>query len=112
LTQDPSSVPYEVEIVRQGSGAIVRVNGEFDLTAAQDVRDRLPQVQTEPVRELVLDLRGTTFIDSSGIGVIVQLWNESRHDGFGFSVLAADGHVRELLKMTGLSDTVPIIEGR
>jgi anti-anti-sigma factor len=64
--------PYEVHIVRQGVASIIRITGEFDLTAAQELRERLREVD-RATRELVLDLRETTFIDSTGIGVIVQL---------------------------------------
>jgi anti-sigma B factor antagonist len=109
MSPHPHLPQYEVEIVSNGSASIVRVSGEFDMSAAEHLRDRLSFVDPGDAAELVLDLRETTFIDSSGVGVIVELWNQSREDGFDFSVLPADG-VRQLLELTGLTGSLPIIE--
>ena len=110
MSPHPHPPQYEVEVVTNGSASIVRVSGEFDMSAAQDVRDQLSSVLPGDAVALVLDLRETTFIDSSGLGVIVQLCNQSREDGIDFSVLPADGPVRELLDLTGLTNALPIIE--
>jgi anti-sigma B factor antagonist len=110
MSPHPHLPQYEVEIVSNGSASIVRVSGEFDMSAAEHLRDRLSSVDPGDDAELVLDLRETTFMDSSGVGVIVELWNQSREDGFDFSVLPGDGPVRQLLELTGLTGSLPIIE--
>ncbi len=111
MSPHPHLPQYEVEIVSSGSTSIVRVSGEFDMSAAEHIRDRLSSVDPGDAAELVLDLRETTFLDSSGLGVIVQLWNQSREKGVDFSVLPADGPVRRMLELTGLTASLPIIEG-
>jgi anti-sigma B factor antagonist len=109
LPQDPSTVPYELHVVHQAGACIVRVIREFDLAAADELRDRAPELQLDQVSELVVDLREVTFIDSSGINAILELWNTARADGIEVSLLAGD-KVQALLRMVGLEEALPILD--
>ena len=58
----------------------------------------------------LLDLRGLTFIDSTGLRMLVQLDAVARHDGFDFAVLCGYGQVREVLRATGLDGMLPLFD--
>jgi len=59
---------------------------------------------------ICLDLSGITFIDSSGIGAIVELAGDAEDAGISFSLRRPSALVRRILEMTGLLHTWPIDE--
>ncbi|HEV7774196.1 MAG TPA: STAS domain-containing protein [Conexibacter sp.] len=49
---------------------------------------------------IVLDLRQLTFMDSTGLRLLLRLDAESRSDGFRFAIVDGEGPVRRLLELT------------
>src|SRR5438093_6475987 len=63
--------PIEIESEIQAGGYVVRLRGEFDLTASDPVEAALASaLQNSPT--VILDLRDVSFIDSSGLRVILK----------------------------------------
>lgn len=60
-----------VNETEQGGWAVVRVRGELDLVTAPQVRQAVHQAVAAGRRDLVLDLSGVLFCDSSGVGVLI-----------------------------------------
>ncbi|WBP84546.1 STAS domain-containing protein [Kitasatospora cathayae] len=80
----------------------MRAGGEIDLATAPRLRHRLAAA-LEAHREVVLDLSEVTFMDCSGLRVLVQARNQADQYG-GRLVLRGVGRpVARLLKLTGLS---------
>jgi anti-anti-sigma factor len=101
--------PFEVHLTHHGASSILSLSGEFDLAAAQEVRDRLQQLRLDEPRALVLDMRDISFIDSSGIRVILEIWNDSRQNGFSLGVVPGD-RVRSVLQVVQLEDELPLLD--
>jgi anti-sigma B factor antagonist len=96
---------------RRLDAAIVRLYGEFDLACEERFQEELGRLVDEATAQLVLDLRGLTFMDSIGLRMLISLDAIAKTDGFGLSVVcAAEGPVRTLLVETGLDDVLPIVE--
>ncbi|GAA2276158.1 MULTISPECIES: STAS domain-containing protein [Kitasatospora] len=92
------------DAVRDGrpTPLVVRVGGEIDVATAPRLRQRLAAA-LEAHREVVLDLSEVTFMDCSGLGVLVQARNQADRCGRRL-VLHGVGHpVARLLKLTGLT---------
>jgi len=68
---EESDVSITVESDASEGLAIVRVVGDVDLWSVDDLRKELGQVQPT-VSNLIVDLTGVSFIDSTGIGVLVS----------------------------------------
>lgn len=90
---------------RTGDRLIVRLSGELDLQLAAvfttEVRRAL--AQSSGIKHLVLDLRGVTFIDSSGVGAIIGGYKDIRSRGGGQLVaFGSRPQVRRVLEFTGL----------
>ncbi|WHM38172.1 STAS domain-containing protein [Streptomyces sp. BPTC-684] len=60
-----------VNEAEQGGWAVVRVRGELDLVTAPQVRRVVHDAVAAGRRDLVLDLSGVLFCDSSGVGVLI-----------------------------------------
>jgi len=81
-----------------------RLSGEIDFTSAGPVQSTLLGMILPGGGNVVADLSGITFVDSSGLGVLVQAHRTAR-DRENRLVVVASPPVRKLLRLTGL-DTV------
>jgi anti-sigma B factor antagonist len=100
-----------IEVEHHEEVFVVRVSGELDLAAVPQVHARFNELAPDGVSEVVLDLREVTFMDSSGIGLLIQLMNKTGTAGFSFGVLPGNGQVQSLMRTTGLDRLLPIIDG-
>jgi anti-sigma B factor antagonist len=89
---------------------IVRLYGEFDLSAEEGFRAELARLLEGNNRTLVLDLRGLTFMDSTGLRALISLHKLTSLEGFDFTVMCDGGHVRRVLHETGLDRVLPVVD--
>lgn len=88
--------------VEDRNGAVVvRLTGELDLYNAQVVRDELFAVAAHAPDRVVVDLSAVTFIDSTGLGVLIEAQTQlANRQAF---LLAAPGlETRRALELSGL----------
>lgn len=88
---------------------VVAARGEVDLATAPDLAEVLAAHGADE-RALVLDLRETTFLDSSGIRVLVEAHRSGEERGVPFSVVAGTPAVRDLLVTTGVAEHLRLVE--
>lgn len=86
-----------------GDALVVYLRGELDHHAAGQVRTQLDDLWARyKPRVLALDLRDLSFMDSSGVGVILGRYKKVR-DGGGFMVVRNPGErVDRILMMSGV----------
>lgn len=67
--------PLDLQLKTQRfeQGIVVRVGGEVDLRSSPQLRNRLLEVLEQRPRRLVVDLGGVSYMDSSGVGTMVEL---------------------------------------
>lgn len=71
-----------LQSIRDGDRLIVRIDGELDHFCAQSVRRDLDALLLDrSVRTLILDFSSLTFMDSSGIGVVLGRYRLLRGPG-------------------------------
>ncbi len=88
---------------REHSTLIVRIETELDQRAAAQIRGEMDGLLRDPmIRHLVLDLSGITFMDSSGIGLIIGRYKLLAKRGGSVSVKNADARVNRIFEMSGL----------
>jgi len=92
----------QAHISRTGETATLALIGEFDLATVDTVRERLAEVRREAPSRVVIDLRGLTFIDSTGISFLLSAVKE---DGDGrLSFIASEAPaVRRVFAVTGVA---------
>jgi anti-anti-sigma factor len=87
---------FDAQVRLSGETVVVEVRGELCLATAQMLLKRLDELDRDFAR-LVLDLRPVTFIDSTGIRLLIQLQARARRsDGFDFAVCIEGAPVRTL----------------
>jgi anti-sigma B factor antagonist len=105
------SVPISPISVSTGSDGTldVTLRGEIDYTnagaVAEAVRTAVVQARPAAVR---IDMTGVTFLDSSGIAVLVKGMKAAREAGADYRVAAPRPKVYDQMQMTGLTDLFPV----
>jgi len=69
-----------IEIREDPERVIVELSGELDMAEIPRLRQELDQVEAGSPRTLVLDLRGLSFIDSSGLRFVLETDVRARRD--------------------------------
>ena len=87
----------------------VAIDGEFDMAATFAVEPALEQALEMPgLRSLTLDLSALTFIDSTGIGVVLQLAADlEARGGVAFRIVPGPRHVQRVFTTIGMADVLP-----
>ena len=83
---------------------VVIIRGEVDLATASDLESCVQRAFADQPSSIVLDLEAMTFIDSSGLRVLVALTNDARSRGATLALRNTPRHARRVLELTGLSD--------
>ena len=78
--------------------------GEFDLSTAADLRACLVRPDVVGAKQIQVDLRRVTFLDSSSIGVLVAACKHVRSTGGAFEVICDEGPALRVLQISGLID--------
>jgi anti-sigma B factor antagonist len=99
----------EITVARVGeSVTVVAVDGELDLHSADKLRAALDTEGGVQGSRLVVDLVGTTLVDSTALGIIAgAARSRSRVDG-SLTVVASDPRLLRILRLTGLDRTIPV----
>jgi anti-anti-sigma factor len=102
--------PGEITVERSEPGVVViSLEGEHDLSTAPALREQLEEVLREGA-PIVVSLSGAEFIDSSIIGVVLDVQRRAEEAGTGFAAALEDGApaVQRVLQITGLDSNLPV----
>ncbi|MBR1925391.1 MAG: anti-sigma factor antagonist [Clostridia bacterium] len=84
--------------------------GELDEHSAQYIRGELDQkLLNNFYRQVVLDLSGLKFMDSTGIGVLIGRYKKAREKNAPMFISNPTSHIDKILKMTAVYDIMPKI---
>ena len=100
-------------VIRMGTDAgvlTVWLSGELDHHAARTLREQVDgAVERSSAKRLRLDFSGVTFMDSSGIGLIMGRYRLMLSRGGTLSVVGTSERLRRVMKLAGL-EKLPIWE--
>ena len=82
--------------------AVITLVGEVDVYTAPQVRDELQALIERGARRVVVDMAGTAFIDSTGLGVLVTALKRLAAHGGSLVVRKPDHQARSAIRVTGL----------
>ena len=97
--QSPFRPEFNLRSQRDGDLLRIATAGELDLTTAPDLEAAL--ASGSPYAALELDLGGLTFIDSSGLRLLLSERDRARRDGLDFTILGASGPVARVFAISG-----------
>ncbi len=103
---------FDFEVDERAGRIDVRVRGELDTQAVfrlEPTLDALPE--RSPSKEVVFDLRELTFVDSSGLGVLVAADERLRRHGAGTRFLRPPEPVMRIFRLAALDEALPFEKG-
>src|SRR5712691_8199230 len=97
----------ELEKLRatDGSHLLTRLNGRLSL---ETVHNFIQTLRPEPAPHLILDMSGVSFLDSAGVGALVQLFVHRRNAGKRFALAALTQQGNAVIQVAGLAKLLPI----
>ena len=94
-----------------GEGRVLRaaLSGEVDHHGARAIMEELSrQIDLELPRELTIDLEGVTFMDSSGIAVLLRALRQMNQLGGSLRVTSIPVQARRVLDAAGVGRLIPL----
>lgn len=89
---------------------IIEVAGEIDVYTAPKLRERLVGLVEAGSYQLIVDMEGVEFLDSTGLGVLVGGLKRVRaHDGW-IDLVSTQGRILRIFRITGLNKVFNIYE--
>jgi anti-sigma B factor antagonist len=94
----------QIDVRTTADGSIVlAVEGEVDLAVAGALQQAgVDAIEANPTAELQVDVSQVTFMDSTGLGALIQIRNAAPDR---FRLVGVAPRLAQLLEITGLSDT-------
>jgi anti-anti-sigma factor len=92
---------------RDARKARLVLGGELDMAARFQAEQALDALLAEPVEQLVVDLGEVTFVDSTGMGLVLEVHDRARTEGFKLRLLRGPKDVQRVFELAGVADVLP-----
>jgi anti-sigma B factor antagonist len=98
----------DITVRKMGNKAVVAVAGEIDVYTSPLLQERLVEVLRDGSASIVLDLSAVTFLDSTGLGVLITGLKRCRSADGDLVLVTAQPNVLKVLEITGLNDVFQV----
>jgi anti-sigma B factor antagonist len=99
-----------IELRHDADRLIVRLDGELDMASAPSLQEALERTEPEAGATLVLDVQQLSFIDSTGLRVILWARERCQDRGRAFALTPGSPQVQRLLAISGAGEYLRIID--
>ena len=100
----------EVDTQERDGFVHVSLQGELDLSTVQKVEDELSRVEDRADKLLVLDLRGLSFLDSTGLRLMVTADQRARKAGRRLAIVRGPETVHRVFTITRLDERLQMVD--
>lgn len=110
MRRDPdigTGVPVRTELI--GETGQVRLSGEIDHTAVEQLDRAVDDLLDKGVRKLVVDFGELSFFDSACISALVRARARAEEHESSVTLVNVDRYARRILDLTGLSSAFDIV---
>jgi len=99
----------QVQLIRRKKSLIVRLKGELDHHTSIVFRQAVEkELEKEIIQNLIINMENLTFMDSSGIGVILGRYRQVKARGGKVIICGLGKHNQKILEMGGLLKLIPV----
>ena len=101
---------FECQASREHDRVRLSLYGELDIAAAGTLDAELEQIESEAPPHILLDLRGLTFLDSTGLRSLIAADARAREQGRRLTLVRGPSVVQRVFEITGLEGRLEIVE--
>jgi anti-anti-sigma factor len=106
---DQAAQPLAINVSRRGSVTVIALIGSADIDQPAARRGQLREAAAA-AQNLVLDLKELTFMCSSWLGVLIQIYKEARARQAQVRLARASPAITQLLHTTRLTEIMPVFD--
>ena len=111
LAAEASVRACQIELDRSDGQTTLSLTGEFDASCVLRYERLFRDALEDSMSLLVVDMAGVTFIDSTGLALLLRTEAASRQDGFELRILRSPAPaVRSALEASGLERLLPFVD--
>ena len=110
--REQRSVPFSASLAHLAGNALIALVGELDMATVPDLSSALKALVEDGPPELVLDLSGLSFIDSSGLAVFMKTQQRLRKQGRTLSITSPRPNALRVFETSGLMDVLNVAVDR
>ena len=103
--------PFAVHLNETGSRPVIVVEGELDLSSCELLEAAFRRMDAGEPAETVLDLRAVTFLDSTGLSLLLAEESRARADGRRLLLVRPPEPAARVFRLTRLEDRFEFVEG-
>lgn len=97
-------------INEMGKTNMVFIKGEIDIYSIEKFRETIEnQIKTQ-VPEIILDCSELSYMDSTGMGVLIELRNKTKEMGQKIIMMNPRPNIKKLLTLTGVDKIIEVID--
>lgn len=104
--------PFEMNILHEEGAYVVSLRGELDLSGSPDLEAVLLEAEQSGARRILVDLGELTYIDSTGLGILVRAAARSSSNGNRLRITSPRDQVASVLRLTELDNQLPLTSRR
>lgn len=97
----------DIETSQTGRAAVIALRGELDMAGAAALEAELDGLNGDA---LVIDLRDVTFMDSSGLRVLVVASQRAQDDGRRFALVPGAAQVMRVFEITRMLERLDFVD--
>ena len=91
------------------AAVVLPLEGDLDAATATEAQKRLLGLELQPGDELMLDLSGLRFMDSTGIRLILQAREHALRHGADLRLVRGPEQVMRVLELVGLEEQLDVV---
>jgi anti-sigma B factor antagonist len=110
ITTDRPPEPFRCDVETSHGKVHVIPRGEIDLASVAILESKLRELRETGFDHLVIDLRDVTFMDSTGLRLVLAWDDEARADGVDFELIPGAPSVQRLFEITGVTGRLRFVE--
>lgn len=97
-----------IQAERHPNQCEITLRGEVDVYTAPRLKEQLVELIEGGCANIVVDLEGVSFIDSSGLGVLVSALRRTRERDGAVRIVCTRENILKILRITGLDKVFPV----
>lgn len=78
------------------------IDGEFDIYNAHEARTKILEAYENNKSDIVLDFSGVSFMDSTGLGILISIQKIMEEEGHKIKIVNVDNKIKKIFVITEL----------